>query len=356
MRFLVAIVAVLVCVAACTPPPPSREEAARVAPRVMQYDANALVSDDDVRGGSTITVAEVQAFLQAKGSFLAGYTDPAYQQTAAQLIVERSIASGISPLYTLARIQTESSLIESGSDSYLDAATGCACPDGGGCSGSYAGFGKQVECSSQIMQGYFADLDAGRATVAGWSVGVTRMTSDPCSVTPANKATAALYTYTPWVGAYAAGCGRSDVGGSSLVALELDRYKVAQGWGGGAPDPCAGLSDGFYCDGDGISGDKETLYQCAGGQVARAEQCSAGCKFNPPGVPDACNPAPTGSSGAGNSAAPGSGASTMSGGCSLVAGGRDGAALPLVLLGALVLRRRRARGQLHPRRLTMGEA
>jgi hypothetical protein len=52
-------------------------------------------------------------------------------------------------------------------------------------------------------------------------------------VKPATKATAALYTYTPWVGAYAIQCGRDTVGGSSLVALVFNRYKGEYAWGDG---------------------------------------------------------------------------------------------------------------------------
>jgi hypothetical protein len=198
-----------------------------------EYDMNRLLEDADIRGGQWITTAQVQQFLQQKGSYLAGYTDPAWGKTAAALIVERSKAYTISPLYMLARIQTESSLITSGTSTNLAKATGCGCPDSSGCDVSYAGFGNQVECSAKKIRGYFTDLDAGRATVSGWKVGLTKQTSDPCSVKPANKATAALYTYTPWVGAYAIQCGRTTVGGSSLVAVAFNRYKGEYAWGDG---------------------------------------------------------------------------------------------------------------------------
>jgi hypothetical protein len=347
----------------CLGPAPRSERAALTAtPDAVptQFDINDLLSDQDVRGGQTIAEAEVQAFLQSKGSFLAGYTDPAFNQTAASLIVGQSLAEGVSPLYMLARIQTESSLVESGSSSYLDSATGCGCPDSGGCSQSYAGFGKQVECAAKTLHNYFADLDAGNATIAGWNVGVARATSDPCTVTPANKATAALYTYTPWVGAYGIGCGRSDVGGSSLVALLFNKYANEQAWGGGPPasnDPCAGLSDGSYCGGDGIGGAMGTLYLCKGGQVSSSQVCQAGCKWNPPGTPDECNPGPSftgGDGGAGTALGPGAdGGGATSGasdtpssgahGCSLGGAASGGLAqlAPLPLLSLLVLRRRR---------------
>jgi hypothetical protein len=329
------------CLAGCgaAPLPEERQEELGYP---TSFDINSLLTDDDVRGGAGITVDEVQQFLTAKGSYLATYTDPAFKQTAATLIVEQARAEGISPLYMMARIQTESSLIESGSSAHLAAATGCGCPDSGGCSQSYAGFGNQVQCGAKLLAGYFASLDAGKATIAGWSVGKAKQTSDPCSVTPANKATAALYTYTPWVGAYGKGCGRSDVGGSSLVALIYSKYASQQSWTMGTTtpaDPCAGLVDGKYCGGDGIGGDAGTLYTCQGGMAASTQVCGGGCKWNPPGTPDACNPK------ADDEDAPAANEPTAGSGCA-VAPGRTyindagyACVLGLVLL-ALALRRR----------------
>lgn len=74
-----------------------------------------------------------------------------------------------------------------------------------------------------------------------------------------------------------------------LAALQ----KLANG-ASGPPvpsDPCAGLVDGSYCGGDGITGDKSTLFVCKGHAVSAKTVCAHGCKSNPPGIPDACNPA-----------------------------------------------------------------
>ncbi len=51
---------------------------------------------------------------------------------------------------------------------------------------------------------------------------------------------------------------------------------------------CSGHGDGLYCGGDGVAGNTSTLYQCAGGAVAKATFCASGCQYNPPGVPDQC--------------------------------------------------------------------
>ena len=232
-----------------------------------KYDMNRLLEDTDITGGQTITPAQVQSFLQQKGSYLATYKDPAWSnKTAATLIVERSKAYTISPLYMLARIQTESSLITSGTSTNLAKATGCGCPDSGGCTISYAGFGNQIECSAKKLRGYLTDLDAGRPTVSGWKVGVTKSSSDPCSVKPTTKATAALYTYTPWVGAYATQCGRTDVGGSSLVAVKYNQFKTEYAWGTSATTCYSGTTDSDVAEGGCVQSSSDSIWrQCLSG-------------------------------------------------------------------------------------------
>ncbi len=233
---------------------------------VAPVDMHHLLSNEDITGGQGITVTEVQQLLRAKGSFLASYTDPAWGKTAAQLIVERSKAQNISPLYMLARIQVESRLIESGTSSNLAKATGCGCPDSGGCDASYAGFGRQVDCAAMKMRNYFTSLETTGATITGWRVGSTRTTSDGCAVRPANRATAALYTYTPWVGAYARQCGRKDIGGSSLVAVVYERYRTAQQWGGATSSCQSGTVGKTLPDGACVqSASDGVMRQCVGG-------------------------------------------------------------------------------------------
>jgi len=250
-----------------------------------KFDMHRLLEDTDITGGQGITTAQVQQFLQQKGSYLAGYTDPAWGKTAAALIVEQSKASGISPLYMLARIQTESSLITSGTSTNLAKATGCGCPDSGGCSTSYVGFGKQVECSAKKLRGYLTDLDAGRPTVSGWKVNVAKNTSDPCSVKPANKATAALYTYTPWVGAYATQCGRTTVGGSSLVALKYSQFSAEYTWTAPTSTACySGTVDADVKAGGCVQSSSDSIWrQCVNGAfTAGTTSKPTGCTVSYP--------------------------------------------------------------------------
>ena len=56
-------------------------------------------------------------------------------------------------------------------------------------------------------------------------------------------------------------------------------------------DPCANAQsgDGKYCGGP-IMGDAGALYDCQNGGTANKQTCNNGCKSNPPGIADACNP------------------------------------------------------------------
>jgi hypothetical protein len=235
------------------------------------FDPNRLLEDSDITGHQWITVAQVQGFLQQQRSYLANYRDPAWgNKTAAQIIVERSTRYNISPLYMLGRLDTESSIISSGTSNKINQACGCGCPDGSVCSPQYSGFGNQIECSASWLRGYLTDLDAGRATIAGWKNGLGKNTFDPCWVTPANKATAALYTYTPWVGAYSnRSCGRWNIGGSTLVALKYHRFKDGYAWGSGPPPAgsCySGTTDSNVINGACVQSASDALWrQCTNG-------------------------------------------------------------------------------------------
>ncbi|MBK7826581.1 peptidoglycan DD-metalloendopeptidase family protein [Nannocystis sp.] len=59
-----------------------------------------------------------------------------------------------------------------------------------------------------------------------------------------------------------------------------------------AQDPCASAQsgNGKYCGGTLMGGDPGALYNCQNGGTANKQTCKSGCKVNPPGIADACNP------------------------------------------------------------------
>lgn len=183
-----------------------------------RYDINDLMHDDEMRGGTRLSAARIQTFLESKGSYLAGYSEGG--RTAATIIADSCKRADISPIYMLARIQIESSLVSSGTSRSLKAATGCACPDNASCDRRSAGFTQQVECAADLHAAYFDEMTRNGVTRAEWGVGKKSRTLDPCSVTPKNMATAALYTYTPWVGPRGKQCSsRGSSGETTLIGI-----------------------------------------------------------------------------------------------------------------------------------------
>jgi hypothetical protein len=211
----VALALVSGCAADTSQDPSSGESEAALSEK---YDINELMQDDEMRGGTKLSVARIQAFLQEKGSYLAGYSEGG--RTAATIIADACKRANISPIYMLARIQTESSLVSSGTSRSLKAATGCACPDNAACSRRDAGFTQQVDCAADLHASYFDEMARDGVTRAEWGVGKKQRTLDPCSVTPKNMATAALYTYTPWVGPRGKQCSsHGSSGETTLVGI-----------------------------------------------------------------------------------------------------------------------------------------
>jgi hypothetical protein len=148
-----------------------------------------------------MTVEDVQAFFERSPynnrSWLADYKVNGV--SAAQLIIDAANEHQIHPLMLLARMQVEASLVAKTAkptQSRIDKALGCGCPDGGGCSSTFRGFGPQMQCGATTLRRWF---DASIAGTGQWRLGVARKTLDPKTVTPANHATASLYAYTPWV-------------------------------------------------------------------------------------------------------------------------------------------------------------
>lgn len=167
------------------------------------FNPNNILDDWLFEDALLVTVDEVQAFLEESPygtrSFLADHTDG--EQSVAELLVEAAEIAGISPLVLLTRMQVEQGLVflvDRPSESRLDKAMGCGCPDDAPCNMWEAGLARQITCSANLMRAYLDAMDTVGVTVTGWGVGISKLSADSVSVTPVNRATAALYTYTPW--------------------------------------------------------------------------------------------------------------------------------------------------------------
>ncbi|MCH7492294.1 hypothetical protein IID19_01740 [Patescibacteria group bacterium] len=176
------------------------------------FNQNFILSDSDLESSSTMSVSRIQRFLELKGSGLASIktNDPSgIQKTAAQIIYDAGQFWTINPQYLMVRLQVEQSLITRANPTQkqLDWASGYAVCDS--CSTDdpaiqkFKGFFNQVNWAARrIRESYLTDLDTRGTTISGWGVGITKTITDGFGtflVTPANRATAAMYTYTPHV-------------------------------------------------------------------------------------------------------------------------------------------------------------
>ena len=178
--------------------PPGDGKADTVSAVFNRHD---VVPDALFVDSASFTVAEMQAFLEqtpyGNRSWLASHTVDGV--SAAQMIVDAAVAQDINPLMLLSRMQVEAGLVSktvAPSQTRINSALGCGCPDGGGCNRAYRGLAAQLDCGAVVLRRWYdASIDASGA----WRRGVAKRTLDPSTVTPVNHATASLYAYTPWV-------------------------------------------------------------------------------------------------------------------------------------------------------------
>lgn len=250
------------------------------------FDRDNVMEDDVMQDVDAAGAAEIQAFLErtpyGMRSVLADYRPKG--KPVSQILVDTGREYGINPLVLLARLQIEQGLVSKSSapEEELERAFGCGCADGRSCSSRYLGFENQARCGAAVLQRSLERLRGPeRETVSGWAKGASKQTLDGLSVTPANDATAALYTYTPWVGQL--GGGRATVGGTSGFWKVFVAFEEALR-GGSETSRASELDDGR--DDEGAT-EECSERGCDEGQVCGAEgTCVPGCRVT--GGVDSC--------------------------------------------------------------------
>jgi uncharacterized delta-60 repeat protein len=196
-----------------------------VAEKGASGNKDDIISDVEYRDYQSLSLAEIQSFLENWNSYLATYQTTDYwgvQRSAAEIIYNAAQNNQINPEVILTTLQKEQTLITTSgqpTSGQLDWAMGYAVGND-----NYRGFGKQVEAAAWQFDHYWtAYLDLGNPTPSGWGVGITKVTDDDVSVTPENKATAAFYTYTPYAG-YQWGGNDPAWGGNYLFWIYYDQF------------------------------------------------------------------------------------------------------------------------------------
>lgn len=169
-----------------------------------EFNPNYLISDEELQAYESMTRSDIDLFLDQKGSYLHTYRaedKDGKKRKASDIIYRTAQEHKINPKYLLVKLQKEQSLISATNPTQkqLDWATGygvcdaCAMDDPK--IQKYKGFGNQVDSAAGIMRWYYDNV----GTQSWIKQADTTYTIDSKKVTPANNATAFLYTYTPHI-------------------------------------------------------------------------------------------------------------------------------------------------------------
>jgi len=170
------------------------------AERAMQQppDYNtAFLTDAQLEDYASMTSEQIRFFLVRYNSYFRqpiqdvdGVTfDPS------SVLVQAASQYQINPRVLLATLEKECNGVTRStrpSDRTMRSLVGCGLPSTAR---------QQLSCAAERFRAYHNQLTSTGSTVSGWQVGVPKLTQDGVWVTPATKATAGQFTYTPYAGA-----------------------------------------------------------------------------------------------------------------------------------------------------------
>jgi len=154
------------------------------------YSPDTLISDANFRASDSMTVEQIQTFLEQQPGTLATYRAADHNgvvKSTAQMVAEAAAGWGVSPKVILVSLQKEQSLLskKSPTKNAYDWAMGAGKADSRTFY-QYQGFGNQIWWGAQKL-----NKNAGP-----WYQGI-EMTIDGNAVRPSNSSTYSLYKYTP---------------------------------------------------------------------------------------------------------------------------------------------------------------
>jgi peptidoglycan hydrolase CwlO-like protein len=157
------------------------------------FSPNTIISDANFTNASSMSAADVQAFLAGQPCTLKSYRAPDHngaRKTAARMIADAAAAWGVSPRVILVTLQKEQSIIANPNPTgtAYDWAMGCGKTDSQTFT-KYRGFGNQVWFGAKTLAHHRSD----------WQEGAS-LSIDGRNVYPTNASTMSLYVYTPHFG------------------------------------------------------------------------------------------------------------------------------------------------------------
>lgn len=166
------------------------------------FNPDHVISDRDIRDTS-VPDDYAQQFLESKGSGIANRLFPdldGSMKKPGDIITYYGRAFGVNPRFLLALIQKEQSLVtdKNPSTCQVDWAAGYGRPDGSTCNDphwqKYRGFTTQIINAAAFVEFFYENSERSFGYFEGRTASI-----DGTPVTPANTATAMLYSYTPHI-------------------------------------------------------------------------------------------------------------------------------------------------------------
>lgn len=205
------------------------------------FKAGNIMSDEVMANYGSMTVGQIDSFLRSQCRYGANclYAKTFNGQTAAKVIWQAARDYRINPQVIIVLLQKEQSLITgTATSTRLRKATGYGCPDTAACNSKYYGFVNQVRNAASlfrtVLNGGWSNYPAYTTRYIQYS---PRANCGGTYVYIENRATSALYRYTPYQPNAAAISG----GGDSCSAYgNRNFFNYFQKWfgstGGGAPE------------------------------------------------------------------------------------------------------------------------
>jgi len=224
------------------------------------FDPGNLISDEEFFRSASMTVDEIQAFLEQRNpdcrdgfvcmkdftettfsrdqTVLCNAYEGAENETAAQILHKVSAACGVSVEALLVLIQKEQSLVTLSAPSTIrfERATGYACPDTAPCDSQFFGFYNQVYNAAKQFKRYSNPPGTSRFFTwfpVGQSTLVRLHPNAACGTRPVtmkNQATAGLHYYTPYTPNDIALVNLASVGDSCSAYGNRNFWRVYNYW------------------------------------------------------------------------------------------------------------------------------
>jgi hypothetical protein len=199
----------------------------RAAAQQAVYNT-AFLTDQELEDYNSMDATQIRTFLASQGSYFSQPIPDVDGVTieVADIIYKASQQYKINPKIILATLEKEHNGITRTTrptDKQMSFLMGCVTSNTAR---------EQLTCAAERFRSYHNALANGGSSPSGWRVGVGKLTQDGVTVTPATRAVAGQFTYTPYAGVQWGG-NQSSVGGVYLFYAAWARFN----FGGIVPTP-----------------------------------------------------------------------------------------------------------------------